>query len=154
MTTPDPTPYIDPTVSSDEDDGTMPRSIATLAAAIVGHRIVKVDRSSFERPWREGSKFYDTHSRGVRLTLDNGTVVRLADTSDCCAYTDLDDVIQHLPDLDHIVTAVTSTNGYARWHILADLGEVLELKVDWSPGNAFYYAFGFVIDVLPAGGDS
>jgi hypothetical protein len=32
------------------------------------------------------------------------------------------------------------------------MGDVLELQVGWSPGNPFYYAYGFHIDVVPVGG--
>lgn len=122
--------YIDPTVDEDEDDGTMPRSVAALAEAVVGHRIVAVER--------EGT---------TRLHLDNGRIVRLVEDSDCCAYTGVESVIQHLPSTDHMITAVATTDGYTRWHILADAGSVLELQVGWSCGNPFYYAYGLTIEV-------
>lgn len=124
--------YVDPTVSEDDDDGTMPESVANLAAAVVGHRIVTVD--------------------GNRLHLDDGRIVTLVGESNCCAYTDVERIIQHLPGTDHMITAVTTTDGYTRWHILADAGKVLELQVGWSCGNPFYYAYGFTIEVEPASG--
>ena len=45
---------------------------------------------------------------------------------------------------------VGTTGEYTRWHIYADLGDVLELTVGWSCGNPFYYGYGFYIDVVPA----
>lgn len=135
--------YVDPAVSDDDDDGIMPQNIADFADAIVGHRIVSVlkdpPRMGGGRTWRE--------EPALRLTLDNGREVDLIPTDDCCAHTDLEQVIEHLPCVDHIITAVTSSEGYESWHILADAGEVLELLVSWSAGNPFYYSYGFDIQV-------
>jgi hypothetical protein len=49
--------------------------------------------------------------------------------------------------LVHIITGVGTTDGYATWHIYADMGDVLELSVGWSCGNPFYYGYGFDISV-------
>lgn len=114
-----------------DDNGTMPENVEQLANAIIGHKIVRVDQNG----------------NSATLTLDNDTTVELRAEYDCCAYTDLQDVIQHLPSLDHVITAVRPSGDYTEWHILADLGEVLELKVAWSCGNPFYYAYGFSIVV-------
>ena len=133
-----------------DDDGTMPENVETLAAAVVGHRIVEVERGA-EAPRRDN--YWGTLT-GLRITLDDGTGVYLFDTSDCCAFAELEDVIEHLPTLDHIITAVRADDGYDRWHIIADLGEVLELVVGWSAGNPFYYGYGFDIAVVPGLGGS
>lgn len=114
-----------------EDNGTMPDSVAELENAVVGHRIVSVESS--------GS--------GTGITLDNGTRVELVDTSDCCAYTELESFLLHADKVDHIITGVGTTNGYTTWHIYADMGDVLELTVGWSSGNPFYYGYGFDIRV-------
>jgi hypothetical protein len=127
--------YIDPTVGQDDDDGTMPTSVAALADAVVGHRIVRVDS--------------DNSAHKTRLHLDDGRTVTLVGESDCCAYTDVEKIIPHLPGIDHLITAVATTDGYARWHILADAGSVLELEVNWSCGNPFYYAYGLTVTVEP-----
>lgn len=72
----------------------------------------------------------------------------MKNTYDCCAYTELEDiVISNLDDLTHMITGVVSSDGYETWHILADFGEVMQLKVGWSSGNPFYYSYGFEIDV-------
>ena len=42
---------------------------------------------------------------------------------------------------------VGTTDGFTRWHIYADMGDVLELEVGWSCGNPFYYGYGFNITV-------
>lgn len=126
--------------NDDFDDGTMPNNVKALAEAIVGHRIVNVERRvEKDYAWNLGV--------GTRLTLDNGSSVFLADTDDCCAYTALKDVIEYLPSIDHTITNVTTNYDYSIWHILADFGEVMEFKVGWSPGNSFYYSYGFNITV-------
>lgn len=86
------------------------------------------------------------------ITLDNGEKVLLADTSDCCAYTSLESFLLHPERVDHIITGVGTTDKYQRWHIYADLGDVLELEVGWSAGNPFYYGYGFDIHVIPIDG--
>ena len=72
----------------------------------------------------------------------------LANTNDCCAYTELEAFLLHPERVDHIIMGVGTTDTYTRWHIYADLGDVLELTVGWSCGNPFYYGYGFDIDVV------
>jgi len=134
------TEYVFERLSSDEDDGTMPENVEKLEQAVVGHRIVKTEEK--ETPYRWG-----THKAFV-ITLDNGNEVRLADTSDCCAYTELQEFLLHPEKVDHIIMGVGTTEQYTRWHIYADMGDVLELTVGWSCGNPFYYGYGFEIDVV------
>lgn len=126
--------YVDPSVDEGDDDGTMPASVASLVDAVVGHRIDLVDRNN---------DAYELH-------LDSGQIVRLVEEGDCCAYTEVSQIVQYLPSTDHVITAVTTTDGYTRWHILADAGEVLEMQVGWSCGNPFYYAYGLTIEVSDA----
>jgi hypothetical protein len=125
-----------------EDDGTMPDNVDALRAAVVGRRIVKAERRQFRPAYslRDLEAFF--------ITLDDGTEVRMRDTDDCCAYTMLDDFLLHPERVDHIILGVGTTEGYERWHIYADLGDVLELSVGWSAGNPFYYGYGFDIDVI------
>jgi hypothetical protein len=127
----------------DDDDGTMPANVATLAEHVVGHRIVAVERKASA----PGPYEWSGEVTGTALVLDNGKRVLLADTDDCCAYTELDDVILNLDKIEHVITGVGTTDGYSRWHIYADLGDVVELKVGWSSGNPFYYGYGFDIIV-------
>ncbi len=129
-----------------EDDGTMPHNVETLAEKIVGHKVVEVRKDMTV----EGT--YAWRNTGTGLVLDNGHIVVLVDTDDCCAYTELQEVIEHLPSADHVITNVTPEADYYTWHIFADLGEVLELKVGWSSGNPFYYGYGFDIYVVDANG--
>ena len=72
------TPYPIEELDADEDDGTMPANVATLAQAVVGHRIVKAEKveMSSGRWWKA--------KRGLVLTLDDGTRVTLANDGDCC----------------------------------------------------------------------
>ena len=125
------TRYPEEALGPDDDDGRMPENVAELRKHVVGHRIVSAEKS--------GETFL--------ITLDNGKRVELADTYDCCAHTDLDAFLLHADRVDHIITGVGTTGGYTTWHVYADMGDVLELTVDWSCGNPFYYGYGFDISV-------
>lgn len=125
----------------DEDNGTMPENVATLTEAVVGHRIVSAEQGEVKGRW------YGTDTALI-LTLDDGTKVQLADTNDCCAHTTLGKFLLHPDRVDHIITGVATTEGYTKWHIFADFGDVLELDVKWSCGNPFYYGYGFEIRVI------
>ena len=127
------------------DDGTMPNNVAELAKAIEGHRIVSVKKEH-----RPGEYSWRGPEEVLVLTLDNGKEVILQDTGDCCAYTSLEGWEEHLPTVDHIITKVEATDDFQKWHILADLGEVLTLQVGWSCGNPFFYGYGFNIQVVDA----
>jgi hypothetical protein len=130
--------------SEPDDNGTMSENVETLEKAIVGHKIVKVEENA--RIPRE-QRYWGSY-QGLELTLDDGRKVYLADTSDCCAYTGLEGVIKHLDQIDHVIMGVGTTGGFTKWHIYADLGDVLELDVSWSAGNPFYYGYGFDILVV------
>ena len=119
-------------LDSDYDNGTMPDNVAALREHVVGHRIASAEKV--------GARF--------TITLDDGTQVQLADTDDCCAYTELSAFLLHADQVDHVITGVGTTNGYTTWHIYADMGDVLELTVGWSSGNPFYYGYGFDINVI------
>ena len=127
-----------------EDDGTMPENVAELEGHVVGRRVVGVEQNT-----TIPSKYeWQSPERATALVLDNGKRVALVDTDDCCAYTELKNVILHLDKINHVITGVGTTEGYTRWHIYADLGDVVELEVGWSAGNPFYYGYGFDISVL------
>jgi hypothetical protein len=129
-------------LDEDADDGTMPENVEELREAVVGHRIVQADRR--EIPGR-----YYGMTTALVLTLDDGTEVRLRNTDDCCAYTEVEQFLLHPEKVDHVIMGVGTTDEYTRWHIYADWGDVLELTVGWSPGNPFYYGYGFDITVEP-----
>lgn len=136
------------TLDPEDDDGTMPDNVETLAEHVVGHRIVKAemrDRIEYQHPefsWEETGD-------GLVLTLDNGTEVALVNTSDCCAYTEIRQFLLHPDKVEHVVMGVGTTDGYTTWHIYCDYGDIMELTVGWSCGNPFYYGYGFDIVVLP-----
>lgn len=140
--------YEPETLDEDSDDGRMPENVAELAAAVVGHQIVSVEKGvaipDKARSWGR------TH--GTALTLDNGKRVFLVDTDDCCAYTELEAFLLHADRIDHVITGVGTTDGFTRWHVFADMGDVLELTVGWSAGNPFYYGYGFDIVVADTDG--
>jgi hypothetical protein len=130
------------TLGADDDDGTMEQNVGDLTNAVVGHRIVRVERD-VDVP----GGWYGT-TTGTAIVLDSGKRVTLAPHSDCCAYTELDSFLLHPELVDHVITGVGTTGGYTTWHIYADMGDVLELSVAWSCGNPFYYGYGFTITVL------
>ncbi len=134
-------------LDDEDDDGTMPDNVQALVDAVVGHRIVSAVRGKVAAPPRYGGEPYERE--GFVITLDNGTRVLLEDTDDCCAHTTLDDFLLHADKVDHLITGVGTTEQYEKWHIYADLGDVLELTVSWSCGNPFYYGYGFDINVIP-----
>ncbi len=137
------TRYPPETLDNDEDDGTMPNNVDDLRQAVVGHRIVSAEKGPIP-----GERWGRPHTwSGLVLTLDSGRRVGLVDTDDCCAYTSLQDFLLHPENVDHVILGVGTTDGYERWHIYADAGDVLELGVGWSPGNPFYYGYGFDIIV-------
>lgn len=127
-------------VSPYDDDGTIVENLNSFNDAMVGRKIVAVERiKPADRPYHSVTTF----------TLDDGSCVELSDTDDCCAYTQMSGIIEKLPDITHAITGVVSSDGYQNWHIMADLGEIMELKVGWSSGNPFYYGYGFAINVRP-----
>lgn len=136
-------PYPTEELGEDDDDGTIEGNVATLAEAVVGHKIVSTGYKSVEHRWYGGS------TEAFVITLDNGTEVQLQDTDDCCAYTSLEAFLLHPDKVDHVILGVGTTGGYSTWHIYADWGDVLSLEVGWSCGNPFYYGYGFNIDVVP-----
>ncbi len=126
-------------LSDDYDDGTMPRNVADLADAVVGHRIVSVEK-------KDGNKYAPNWADTI-ITLDNGKQVTLAPGGDCCAYTELKEFFLHPEAVDHLIMGVGTTDEYSTWHIYADFGDIMEMKVDWSAGNTGYYGYGFYIEV-------
>lgn len=128
-------------LDEDTDDGTMPENVKALGEAVIGHRIVSVEKNvQVPGPYRGTVE-------GTVITLDDGRRVQIADKDDCCAYTELETFLLHASLIDHVITGVGTTGGYTTWHIYADMGDVLELSVNWSCGNPFYYGYGFHITV-------
>lgn len=136
-------PYPIEILDENDDDGTMVENVATLTEHVVGRKIVAVERNAKASGRYEWSR----DSYGTALVLDNGKRVILTGSSDCCAYTELSDIILNLGKIDHVITGVGTTGEYTTWHIYADLGDVATLKVGWSCGNPFYYGYGFDISV-------
>lgn len=135
--------YAPEVLGNDYDDGTMPENVATLAEHVVGHRIVSAEKGEVPRRWGRPTQAFI-------ITLDNGKQVTLANTDDCCAYTDLESFLLHADQIKHVITGVGTTDEFTTWHVYADYGDILELKVGWSCGNPFYYGYGFAIAVQDA----
>lgn len=142
------TNYPPETLGEDYDDGTIATNVDTVRDLVVGHRIVKAETTRVKSAeFKAADNTYGNAYSGFVLTLDNGHRVLLEDTNDCCAFTELEAFLLHPECVDHIITGVGTTDGYQKWHIFADMGDVLELTVGWSAGNPFYYAYGFDIFV-------
>lgn len=131
-------------LGEDDDNGTMVASLEALREAVIGRRIVSVQKG-VEVPGRD----YGTGTATI-ITLDNGQRVRMVGESDCCAYTELDAFLLHPDRVDHMILGIGTTDGYTTWHVYADMGDVLEMTVGWSCGNPFYYGYGFTITVEDA----
>lgn len=141
-----------PESDSYEDDGTMPANVNDLEQQVIGRRIVKAERTTYRHEDFTATDNTDYFSdwgpdEAFILTLDDGRRVLLRDSRDCCAYTRLESFLLHPERVDHAITGVATTDGYTKWHIFADLGDILELDVEWSEGNPFYYGYGFDIAV-------
>ncbi len=139
------TNYPEELLDSEEDNGSMVKSKESLAEAVVGHKIVSVEKGPNHDRW-------DWDWVDAVITLDNGQKVEIAGGSDCCAYTEIREFLLNPELVDHIITGVGTTDGYNTWHIYADAGDVLKLTVGWSCGNPFYYGYGFSINVRPQEG--
>lgn len=121
-----------------DDNGTMPENVDELRSAVVGRRIVRVERRTDLGGWS---------GVGHVIHLDDGRAVKLENANDCCAYTELESFLLHADKVDHVITGVGTTGEYTTWHVYAEMGDVLELTVGWSAGNPFYYGYGFDINV-------
>lgn len=132
-------------LDEDDDDGTIVDNVKGLEELVVGRRII----GARQAPAPAGRSAYGYGPTDFLLELDNGTVVRLINTDDCCAGTELEAFLLHPEAVDHIITGVGTTDYYQTWHIFADFGDVLQMTVNWSCGNPFYYGYGFKIEVEP-----
>jgi hypothetical protein len=103
-----------------------------LKAAVIGRKIASVD--------------------GQTITLDDGTKVELVGYGDCCAYADVAALLLHPEKIDHAITGVrlgeTGDEGYGEevWHVFADMGDVLDVRLGYSEGSG-YYSFGIEVRV-------
>ena len=126
---------------NDDDDGTMTESAKMLQSAIVGRRIISAEKRHISGKYSWDSGEY------LVLGLDNQTEVILREEGDCCAFTQVD--FFKLIDTEHVITSVGTSDGFQKWYIYAENNPVLEMGVDWSCGNPFYYGYGFSIQVVP-----
>lgn len=139
--------YVEEVLSRDEDDGTMVENVDTLRRSVVGRKIVSAGWTPVTRIREGGTRKYTRDS--FVITLDDGTCVTLQNDSDCCAFTDLESFLLNVERIRHVITGVGTTEGYTKWHIYAEMGDILQLNVRWSCGNPFYYGYGFGIEVQP-----
>jgi len=106
-----------------------------LKELVIGHAIVKAE--------------------GDTLTLDNGTTIRVEDSSDCCAWGTA--YFGDLADSQNVITRVegASTNsgdddeyglGSARVFLLTDAGTAMVIDQQWEPSNGYYF-YGLYLTV-------
>lgn len=129
-----------------EDNGTMPASAQALRDQVIGRKIISAVLGSADYVHPEWG--VPDHGTGLIITLDNGRKFIVAETGDCCAYTQIEKFLLNVDHVDHVITGVGTTEEYERWHIYADYGDMLQLEVGWSSGNPFYYGYGFDIAVI------
>jgi hypothetical protein len=110
--------YAEETLDEDYDDGTMTGNVEELRDAVVGHRIVSAEAGE-----QTTDKWGYPTSAALVITLDNGKRVELLNSSDCCAYTELNSFLLDPDKVDHIITGVGTTDDYTTWHIYADMGD-------------------------------
>lgn len=138
-----------------KDDGTMTRSAEELQKALVGKKIISVEKRKFTdaekaviKEQKNGYLNNYLYGREMTiLTLSDQTIAMLREIDDCCAYTSLDAF--KLLDTDHVITGVGTTDEFNTWFIYAEDSVVATADVSWSCGNPFYYGYGFEIKVLP-----
>lgn len=70
--------YPQETLGSEDDDGTMVSNVAALSEAVVGHRIVNVEKGAQVRP--DDDSYHWHGNTGTVITLDNGVKVGLINT--------------------------------------------------------------------------
>lgn len=116
-------------------DEEMSDSVKELSDAVVGHRIIgaRWDKD------RWGGK-------SLKLTLDDLREVSLSDGGGCCAYTQVEGFLLNPSSINHVITGVSTEDGYTTWHIYADMVDILRLDVAWGEGTG-YYGYGFDIHV-------
>lgn len=131
--------YLDDEYDEDCETEVMSGGVEELKKNVVGHRIVSVTRE--EVP----DAGYGQSNR-TRFVLDDGTSVLLYDTDDCCAFTEVES-FKFLEGVDNVITSVETDTGFEKWFIYADRVPVVEMDVSWSPGNPYYYGFGFQVTV-------
>lgn len=140
--------YEDEKLDPEDDDGTIVENKETLKEELIGHRITSVSSTMPEGYENLFKSSYTVDRFSLFITLDTGKVVALGDTSDCCAYTELETFLLHPDKIDHIITNVTTAEGYTKWRVVADGNALLDLTLEWSSGNPFYYMYGFDIKVI------
>lgn len=133
--------YIDDVYDADYEQEVMQGSVDVLAENLVGQRIVSVERTNVPEDTRRYGR-----SQVTVFTLANGKKVNLYDTDDCCAFTEVES-FKFLENVDNAITRVEASDGFSVWHIYAENIPVATLDVEWSPGNPYYYGFGFEVQV-------
>lgn len=105
-----------------------------LEKVLVGRRIVSAEQVP-AKGWDDAY---------LKLTLDNGKVVEVADTSNCCAYGAVDSFLLNPDSVDHVITSVRDNEDCTEFFVLADMVQVLKLDTSWSEGTG-YYSYGLNI---------
>jgi hypothetical protein len=126
----------------------MEQNVEEFASAVIGHRIISAVHAEVRKD-RWGYAYKDT----LVLTLSNGNRVKIIDSSECCAYTQLDAFMLNPESVNHVITSVGTSDGYTTWHIYAEMNDVLNLTVGWAEGTG-YYSYGFDIKVIEMEGVS
>lgn len=136
------------------DDGQQASIKDNLEAALVGRKVVdmlprKTELFALTDLEEAAEALNRTIPKGqLILVLDNGTLVRIEEQSDCCAWTSIDEVKRNLHLVDNVITSVNMSEDLCEFYILTDFGQAMHLSTSFSCGNPFYYAYGLTIEVL------
>lgn len=136
------------------DNGQQASIKDNLEAALVGRKVVDVlPRKSQLFTLTAIEEAAEALNRTIPkgqliLVLDNGTLVRIEEQSDCCAWTTIDKVKRNLHLVDNVITSVNMSEDLCEFYILTDFGQAMHLSTSFSCGNPFYYAYGLTIEVL------
>jgi len=130
-----------------------------LKKYVVGQKIVKAETV----PNVKESGFHSNNEVTI-VTLSNGVVLEIENTSDCCAWANLS--VEEIKDSNHIITDVKTgdvSEGYFdernRWQedysatifLLTDAGEAARMKQRWDESNGYYFVGYYLTVRLPEG---
>lgn len=108
-------------------------------------------RAYYPLPWwrspRDSSPSGSTREGSLAPQGHSIPGVVIENTSDCCAYAEVLEFLFNADKVDHIITDVSLNSGEYEINILADMDDVLALRIRWSEGSGYGYSFGFKIKV-------
>lgn len=122
---------------SQEEIDTLENAARDLGKVLAGDSIVEVKSDT---AWGY---------QKVTLVMKSGKRVVIDGYGDCCAGAGITDVTK-LGKSENVITRVETTEDGEKWHIYANLDQVLGIEAYAGEGSG-YYGYGFTIQVKGAG---